>query len=79
MHISLNGLAARLATYLLTFYCDPYLPFQVQNFCLYLVPNTDSENNEPILPPELVVEHSCTTERCYPKRHNRRPPSRYGQ
>ena len=31
--VFLTGQAAWLATYFLTFYCDPYLPFQIQNFC----------------------------------------------
>ena len=43
------------------------------------IPNTDLENNEQIPPPEPVAEHSCTTERRCPKRHNQRPPSCYGQ
>ena len=28
---------SQLATCFLTFYCDPYFLFQIQNFCLYLV------------------------------------------
>ena len=30
-------LVSQLATCFLTFYCDPYFPFQIQNFFLYLV------------------------------------------
>ena len=38
--VFLTGLSCivnQLATCFLTFYCDPYFPFLIQNFCLYLL------------------------------------------